>query len=99
MKFESSQRSHIKESRRLKTSAFLLSGNDFPFLLRSPSSTQKPSKPYPFADNGSSVAFLPTGMGAMSLTDAKVKNAKLLNKEYKLTDGFGMFLHVTPKRF
>ncbi|WP_367672055.1 tyrosine-type recombinase/integrase [Serratia symbiotica] len=33
----------------------------------------------------------------MPLTDAKVKNAKPLDKEYKLTDGFGMFLRVTPK--
>ena len=36
MKFESSQRSHIKESRRLITSAFLLSGskvNSLPFSL------------------------------------------------------------------
>lgn len=33
----------------------------------------------------------------MSLTDIKVKNAKPLEKEYKLTDGFGMFLRVTPK--
>jgi len=33
----------------------------------------------------------------MSLTDPKVKNAKSLEKEYKLTDGFGMFLLVTPK--
>ncbi len=33
----------------------------------------------------------------MSLTDTKVKNAKPLDKEYKLTDGFGMFLRVTPK--
>jgi hypothetical protein len=27
----------------------------------------------------------------MSLTDIKAKNAKPLEKEYKLTDGFGMF--------
>ena len=33
----------------------------------------------------------------MSLTDIKAKNAKPLEKEYKLTDGFGMFLRVTPK--
>lgn len=33
----------------------------------------------------------------MPLTDTKVKNAKSLDKEYKLTDGFGMFLRVTPK--
>ena len=33
----------------------------------------------------------------MPLTDTKVKNAKPLDKEYKLTDGFGMFLRVTPK--
>ncbi|AVU36097.1 integrase arm-type DNA-binding domain-containing protein [Pluralibacter gergoviae] len=33
----------------------------------------------------------------MSLTDIKAKNAKPLKKEYKLTDGFGMFLRVTPK--
>jgi integrase len=33
----------------------------------------------------------------MSLTDIKAKNAKPLDKEYKLTDGFGMFLRVTPK--
>ncbi|MBQ5145263.1 DUF4102 domain-containing protein [Klebsiella pneumoniae] len=33
----------------------------------------------------------------MSLTDIKAKNAKPLQKEYKLTDGFGMFLRVTPK--
>lgn len=33
----------------------------------------------------------------MSLTDIKAKNAKTLEKEYKLTDGFGMFLRVTPK--
>lgn len=33
----------------------------------------------------------------MSLTDTKVKNAKPLDKEYKLTDGFGMFLRVTSK--
>lgn len=33
----------------------------------------------------------------MPLTDIKVKNAKPLDKEYKLTDGFGMFLRVTPK--
>lgn len=33
----------------------------------------------------------------MSLTDIKTKNAKPLEKEYKLTDGFGMFLRVTPK--
>ena len=33
----------------------------------------------------------------MSLTYIKVKNAKPLEKEYKLTDGFGMFLRVTPK--
>ncbi|MGO3568929.1 MAG: tyrosine-type recombinase/integrase [Serratia grimesii] len=33
----------------------------------------------------------------MPLTDTKVKNAKPLEKEYKLTDGFGMFLRVTPK--
>jgi len=32
----------------------------------------------------------------MPLTDTKVKNAKPLDKEYKLTDGFGMFLRVTP---
>ncbi len=34
----------------------------------------------------------------MSLTDIKEKNAPPpLEKEYKLTDGFGMFLRVTPK--
>lgn len=33
----------------------------------------------------------------MPLTDTKVKNAKPLDKEYKLTDGFGMFLRVTSK--
>ena len=33
----------------------------------------------------------------MSQTDIKAKNAKPLEKEYKLTDGFGMFLRVTPK--
>lgn len=33
----------------------------------------------------------------MPLTDTKVKNAKPLDKEYKLTDSFGMFLRVTPK--
>ncbi|KZP63129.1 hypothetical protein A3462_12740 [Enterobacter bugandensis] len=33
----------------------------------------------------------------MSLTDIKAKNAKPLEKEYKLTDGFGMFIRVTPK--
>ncbi|SQC90700.1 Prophage CP4-57 integrase [Cedecea neteri] len=33
----------------------------------------------------------------MPLTDTKVKNAKPLEKEYKLTDGFGMFLRVTPR--
>ena len=33
----------------------------------------------------------------MSLTDIKAKNAKPLEKEYKLTDGFGMFLRVTLK--
>ncbi|PWC13766.1 hypothetical protein B4923_06350 [Brenneria roseae subsp. americana] len=33
----------------------------------------------------------------MSLTDIKVKNTTPLEKEYKLTDGFGMFLRVTPK--
>ena len=33
----------------------------------------------------------------MSFTDYKVKNSKSLEKEYKLTDGFGMFLLVTPK--
>lgn len=38
-----------------------------------------------------------TGDVVMPLTDAKVKNAKPLDKEYKLTDGFGMFLRVTPK--
>ncbi|MCA6960984.1 tyrosine-type recombinase/integrase [Pectobacterium odoriferum] len=32
----------------------------------------------------------------MSLTDSKVKNAKPLEKEYKLTDGFGMHLLVHP---
>ena len=32
----------------------------------------------------------------MSLTDSKVKNAKSLEKEYKLTDGFGMHLLVHP---
>ncbi|KEY56643.1 hypothetical protein SRDD_44540 [Serratia sp. DD3] len=30
----------------------------------------------------------------MSLTDIKAKNAKPLEKEYKLTDGFDMFLRV-----
>ncbi|AXF75437.1 integrase arm-type DNA-binding domain-containing protein [Erwinia tracheiphila] len=35
----------------------------------------------------------------MSLTDSKAKNAKPLEKEYKLTDGFGMFLRVTPKGY
>lgn len=38
-----------------------------------------------------------TGDVVMPLTDTKVKNAKPLDKEYKLTDGFGMFLRVTPK--
>lgn len=38
-----------------------------------------------------------TGDAVMPLTDTKVKNAKPLDKEYKLTDGFGMFLRVTPK--
>lgn len=38
-----------------------------------------------------------TGDAVMPLTDTKVKNAKPLEKEYKLTDGFGMFLRVTPK--
>ena len=33
----------------------------------------------------------------MPLTDTKVKNAQPLDKEYKLTDGFGMFLRITPK--
>lgn len=33
----------------------------------------------------------------MSPTDIKAKNAKPLEKEYRLTDGFGMFLRVTPK--
>ena len=33
----------------------------------------------------------------MPLTDTKVKNAKPLDKEYKLTDGFSMFLRITPK--
>ncbi len=33
----------------------------------------------------------------MSLTDIKAKNANPLEKEYKLTDGFGMFLRVTSK--
>jgi hypothetical protein len=33
----------------------------------------------------------------MSLSDIKAKNAKPLEKEYKLTDGFGMLLRVTPK--
>lgn len=33
----------------------------------------------------------------MSLTDPKVKHAKSLEKEYKLTDGFGMQLLVHPK--
>lgn len=37
------------------------------------------------------------GDAVMPLTDTKVKNAKPLDKEYKLTDGFGMFLRVTPK--
>lgn len=37
------------------------------------------------------------GDAVMPLTDTKVKNAKPLEKEYKLTDGFGMFLRVTPK--
>lgn len=37
------------------------------------------------------------GDAVMPLTDTKVKNAKPLVKEYKLTDGFGMFLRVTPK--
>ncbi len=32
----------------------------------------------------------------MSLTDSKVKNAKSLEKEYKLTDSFGMHLLVHP---
>lgn len=38
-----------------------------------------------------------TGDAVMPLTDTKVKNAKPLDKEYKLTDGFGMFLRITPK--
>lgn len=38
-----------------------------------------------------------TGDAVMPLTDTKVKNARPLEKEYKLTDGFGMFLRVTPK--
>jgi len=38
-----------------------------------------------------------TGDAVMPLTDTKVKNAKPLDKEYKLTDGFGMFLRVTSK--
>ena len=33
----------------------------------------------------------------MSLTDIKAKMQNPLEKEYKLTDGFGMFLRVTPK--
>lgn len=33
----------------------------------------------------------------MPLTDTKVKMPSPLDKEYKLTDGFGMFLRVTPK--
>ena len=34
----------------------------------------------------------------MSLTDIKAaKKCKTLEKEYKLTDGFGMFLRVTLK--
>ena len=37
------------------------------------------------------------GDAVMPLTDTKVKNAKPLDKECKLTDGFGMFLRVTPK--
>lgn len=35
----------------------------------------------------------------MPLTDTKVRNAKPLDKEYKLTDGFSMFLRVPPQRF
>jgi len=38
-----------------------------------------------------------TGDAVMPLTDTKVKNAKPLEKEYKLTDGFGMLPRVTPK--
>lgn len=37
------------------------------------------------------------GDAVMPLTDTKVKNANPLDKEYKLTDGFGMFLRVTPR--
>lgn len=33
----------------------------------------------------------------MSLSDIKAKNANPLEKEYKLTDGFGMFLRITSK--
>lgn len=38
-----------------------------------------------------------TGDTVMSLTDTQVKNAKPRDKEYKLTDGMGMFLHIPPK--
>ena len=32
-----------------------------------------------------------------NLTDTKVRNAKAADKPYKLTDGRGMYLLVTPK--
>lgn len=35
-------------------------------------------------------------MPPMPLTDAKIKNAKPKSKPYKLTDGFGMYIEVTP---
>ncbi len=81
---------------------FCISISWLSLLSRSPSFTKNHSKPYPFAGknvgNGSSIALLPTNGGCRyALTVTKVKNAKPLNKEYKLTDGFGMFLRVTPK--
>jgi hypothetical protein len=36
------------------------------------------------------------GINKMSLTDTAVRNLKPSDKPYKLADGGGMYLHVTP---
>ncbi|WP_323641090.1 hypothetical protein, partial [Pectobacterium polonicum] len=68
----SSQRSHIKESRRSLTSAFLLFINYLSPSSGSPSFTKKHSKPYPFAGKNTgkagSISFLPAIGGNRHVT-------------------------------
>lgn len=65
----SSQRSQIKESSRLLTSAFCIYINWLCPSSGSPSFTKNHSKPYPFAGKAGSICVLPARGGNRHVTD------------------------------